>query len=86
MNYVSVLMVAVALFAIIYWYAAGRFYYIGPRTKAQLIFGVDNDGKGAPGLAEMSEGSSQEKRVNEISGEDKPLGEMSGEGLKGELQ
>ena len=37
MNYVSVIMVAVALFAIIYWYAAGRFYYTGPRVKAQLI-------------------------------------------------
>ena len=86
MNYVSVLMVAVALFAVGYWYAAGRYYYIGPRTKAQLILGVDDDGKGAPGLAEMSEGSSEEKRINEISGHDRPLGEMPGEGLKGELQ
>lgn len=37
MNYVSVILVAVALFAVIYWYAAGRFYYTGPRVKAQLI-------------------------------------------------
>ena len=43
MNYVSVLLIAVALFAIIYWYVAGRFYYIGPRVKAQLIEGVTGD-------------------------------------------
>ena len=43
MNYVSVLMVGVALFAIIYWYAAGRYYYIGPRVKAQLVLGVESE-------------------------------------------
>ena len=43
MNYVVVLMAAVALFAIIYWYAAGRYYYTGPRVKAQLIMGVEGD-------------------------------------------
>ena len=43
MNYVVVLMAAVALFAIIYWYAAGRYYYTGPRVKAQLIMGVEAD-------------------------------------------
>ena len=41
MNYVSVLMVAVALFATIYWYVAGRYYYVGPRVKAQLVLGGD---------------------------------------------
>ena len=43
MNYVVVLMAAVALFAIIYWYAAGRYYYTGPRVKAQLIMGMEAD-------------------------------------------
>ena len=59
MNYVAVLIVAVALFAVIYWYAAGRYYYIGPRVKAQLIVGVEGDlvgEKGSPGQ------SSEEKR------------------------
>ena len=37
MNYVSVILVAVALFAVIYWYVSGRYYYTGPRVKAQLI-------------------------------------------------
>ena len=61
MNYVSVLIVAVFLFALIYWFAAGRYYYVGPRVKAQLIVGVEGDGKvgggGSPGA------SSDEKRV-----------------------
>ena len=43
MNYVCVLIVAVALFAIIYWYAAGRFYYVGPRVKAQLVIGIEGE-------------------------------------------
>ena len=43
MNYVIVLIVAVMLFAVIYWYAAGRFYYTGPRVKAQLIIGVEGE-------------------------------------------
>lgn len=43
MNYVTVLIVAVMLFAVIYWYAAGRFYYTGPRVKAQLIIGVEGE-------------------------------------------
>lgn len=37
MNYASVILVAILLFATIYWYAAGRKYYIGPRVKAQLV-------------------------------------------------
>ena len=44
MNYVTVLIFAVGLFAVGYWYAAGRHYYIGPRVKAQLILGVEGDG------------------------------------------
>ena len=58
MNYVVVLMAAVAIFSIGYWYAAGRYYYIGPRVKAQLLIGVEGEGK-----ANSSEGSTEEKRV-----------------------
>ncbi|KAL8823996.1 MAG: hypothetical protein Q9191_005378 [Dirinaria sp. TL-2023a] len=43
MNYVCVLMVAVALFAIVYWYAAGRYYYIGPRMRTQMLDSVQHD-------------------------------------------
>ena len=43
MNYVAVLMVAVALFAVIYWYAAGRYYYIGPRVRTQIVVGVEGE-------------------------------------------
>ena len=65
MNYVVVLMAAVAIFAVGYWYAAGRYYYIGPRVKAQLILGVEGEGKAAiPG--ELSDQSSQEKPINEV--------------------
>ena len=42
MNYVTVLMAATMLFATIYWYAAGRKYYTGPRVKAQLLVGMEN--------------------------------------------
>lgn len=56
MNYVVVLMVAVAIFAIGYWYAAGRHYYIGPRVKTQLMVGVPGEG------GEKLSGSSDEKR------------------------
>ena len=60
MNYVVVLMAAVAIFSIGYWYAAGRYYYVGPRVKAQLIIGVEGEGDGK---AFSSEGSTEEKRV-----------------------
>ena len=58
MNYVVVLMAAVAIFAIGYWYAAGRYYYIGPRVKAQLIMGVPGEDGGKMSL---SGGPSDEK-------------------------
>lgn len=61
MNYVVLLMAAVAAFAIGYWYAAGRYYYIGPRIKAQLIMGVE--GAGATGKAGSSGGESDEKHI-----------------------
>ena len=39
MNYVCVILAAVGFFAVGYWYAAGRYYYTGPRVKAQLVEG-----------------------------------------------
>ncbi len=80
MNYVVVFMVVVAIFAVGYWYAAGRYYYIGPRVKAQLILGVEGEGKGAiggPGLGGHSEGSSNEMQRGELSGE-KTVNEVQG--------
>lgn len=44
MNYVTVLMAATMLFAVIYWYASGKYYYTGPRVKAQLIIGTERGG------------------------------------------
>ncbi len=44
MNYVTVLMAATMLFATIYWYASGKYYYTGPRVKAQLIIGTERGG------------------------------------------
>ena len=60
MNYVCVLIVAVAIFAIGYWYAAGRYYYIGPRVRTQIVVGVDGD-KGMDG-GKLSPGQSSEER------------------------
>lgn len=37
MNYAAVILVAIGLFSVIYWYAGGRKFYIGPRVKAQLV-------------------------------------------------
>jgi hypothetical protein len=39
MNYVCVILAAVALFAVGYWYAAGRYYYTGPRVKVHVVQG-----------------------------------------------
>lgn len=36
MNYAFVVLVATFAFSIIYWFAGGRNYYTGPRTRAQL--------------------------------------------------
>ena len=60
MNYVAVFIVAMFLFALIYWYVAGRFYYVGPRVKAQLIVGIE--GNGAEKIGGSPGGSSDEKR------------------------
>lgn len=62
MNYVSVLIVAVFLFALIYWFAAGRYYYVGPRVKAQLIVGVEGDDK----VGHSPDGYSEEKTEERI--------------------
>ena len=65
MNYVAVLIVAVAIFAIGYWYAAGQYYYIGPRVRTQIVVGVEGaEGEKAMMAAEKdSPGqSSDEKR------------------------
>lgn len=40
MNYAVVILVGIGLFALLYWVIAGRFYYFGPRVKAQLIEGT----------------------------------------------
>ena len=39
MNYVAVMIVAVALFAGVYWFVSGKYYYVGPRVRAELIVG-----------------------------------------------
>lgn len=57
MNYVTVLMVATMLFATIYWYAAGRKYYTGPRVKAQLLVGEAGD------IKEAGDASSGDEKV-----------------------
>ncbi len=54
MNYVTVLMAATMLFAVIYWYASGKNYYTGPRVKAQLIMGTERGGDSS---------SNDEKRI-----------------------
>lgn len=61
MNYVSVLMVAVAIFAIGYWYAAGRYYYTGPRVRTQVLGVVKND-RGIDNEKLLPEQGSVEKR------------------------
>lgn len=74
MNYVSVLMAAVALFALIYWYVAGRYYYVGPRVNAQIIMGVEGaETKGSPSA------SSEDKRPGELEARNPP-GELPGQG------
>ena len=85
MNYVSVFMVAVALFATIYWYVSGRNYYVGPRVNAQIIVGVSGgDDKISPSAS--SDGKRGEldgmQKATELPGHGKS--ELSGQG-KSEL-
>ena len=77
MNYVSVFMVAVGLFAVIYWYVSGRYYYVGPRVNAQIIVGVTGEDKISPSA------SSDGKRAGELDASEKPT-ELAGHG-KSEL-
>ena len=65
MNYVSVLMVAVAIFAIGYWYAAGRYYYIGPRIRTQRLDGVEGDIKMDDGKLSSGQSSDEKREVGE---------------------
>lgn len=75
MNYVSVIMVAVAIFAIVYWYAAGRFYYVGPRINARLIVNVEGeDKKPSPGSSSDGKkpgGLEAHKRPSVMSGQER---------------
>jgi len=43
MNYASVIFVAIALFALGYWYLAGKRYYHGPRTRIMVINGMSEE-------------------------------------------
>jgi len=40
MNYAVVVLAFVLLFALAYWFIAGRKYYSGPRTHVTLVDGV----------------------------------------------
>lgn len=51
MNYACVILVGIGLFAIIYWYAAGRFYYTGPRVKAKVL----DEGNSMSGMPSSTE-------------------------------
>jgi uncharacterized membrane protein YqiK len=79
MNYVSVILVAVFLFAVGYWYIAGRNYYIGPRVKAQLI-----DGQEA-GDGEFGEGMAKEA-LEELDAEKKKSSPKDGSNSSREVQ
>lgn len=69
MNYVSVLMVAVTIFAVVYWHAAGRHDYVGPRLKTQLIFGVARERKVVINTPDSSRGSSNEVQRGNLGNE-----------------
>lgn len=85
MNYVCVFIVAVALFAIIYWYAAGRFYYVGPRVKAQLVVGVEGEENkpfaGSSIGGNMLGGLEAQERPSDSSGQDRAA-ELDGQNEK----
>ena len=36
MNYAAVILVGIIVFAVIWWYMSGRYFYIGPRAKATI--------------------------------------------------
>lgn len=65
MNYVCVLIVAVAIFAIGYWYAAGQYYYIGPRVRTQMLDGVEGDMGMGSGKLSPGQSSDEKKEASE---------------------
>lgn len=40
MNYAVAVLFLVLLFSAVYWHAAGKDYYTGPRTRAAIVAGV----------------------------------------------
>ncbi|KAJ0119954.1 mino acid permease [Diaporthe amygdali] len=40
MNYAVVILAFVLLFSLVYWFIAGRKYYVGPRTEAHVVDGM----------------------------------------------
>ena len=58
-------MVAVAIFAVGYWYAAGRYYYIGPRVRTQMLAGVEGDIETENGKLSPGQSSDEKREVSE---------------------
>lgn len=56
MNYAVVILVFVLLVALVYWFIAGRKYYIGPRTRAHVVDGriVKDENEGRINDSEMA--------------------------------
>ena len=56
MNYAVVILVFVLLVALVYWFIAGRKYYVGPRTRAHVVNGmiVKDDSEGPVNDSEMA--------------------------------
>lgn len=62
MNYAVVILAFVLLFSLVYWYIAGRKYYVGPRTEAHVVDGmIIKD----PGESELRD---SEQHVNATDG------------------
>ncbi|KAG8158462.1 hypothetical protein KVR01_011584 [Diaporthe batatas] len=62
MNYAVVILAFVLLFSLVYWYIAGRKYYVGPRTEAHVVDGmIIKD----PSKSELRDG---EQHVNTTDG------------------
>lgn len=40
MNYAIVIMFFVFIVSLVYWFIAGKKYYMGPRTEAHIVNGV----------------------------------------------
>ena len=51
MNYVSVILAGFATFAVVYWYAGGRNFYIGPRVNVEVV----GEGSSEEDLAQRAE-------------------------------